>query len=126
MVWANRKLVGYGLAVLAFAIFAMRVHAWRTGYLERDQAVLSLKKEQQARQADAKTYTANIAIAEKEAQALASDLAAIRAKFANLPPVVPKTLIRTVEVPRDPAKETCPDPRLSPEFIRLWNDAGNP
>lgn len=121
-----RKWIVYGVAVLAVLILAWRIAAWRDGYLKLGQAQEALRNEQQARANDRKTYTENILIAEKEAQALAHDLGEIRSKFANMATPLPKTLIRTVEVPREIPVTSCPEPRVSPEFVRVWNDAGKP
>ena len=120
------KLVGIGVAVLAISILAWRIAAWRTGYLKLGEAQHALEQETKGRLKDREDYLANMAQAEKDAQALAHDLGEIRTRFSQLAPVVPKTLIRTVEVPRDPAKETCPDTRLSPEFRLRWNAAATP
>lgn len=126
LIWRYRKIAGAIFAILAMSVLAWRIAAWRSGYLKLDATIAALHKEQEGRQADRAAYTANIVQAEREAQALSADLAAIRARFAELGNVPPKTLIRTVEVPVNEGQTTCPDPRVSPGFVSVWNDSGKP
>jgi len=120
------KLIGYGVAVLAISILAWRIATWRTGYLKHAAAVTALHKEQAGRKLDRKTYLENSIKAEKEAQALAADLAGIRERFAKLQQQSPIVTIKRVEVPIAPGQTSCPEPRVSPDFLRMWNDAGKP
>lgn len=120
------RLIGYVSIGIFVLILGWRIASWRHGYLQLGEAKAALRDERQDRADDAKTYTANIVKAEKEAQALAHDLGEIRTRFANMVPIVPKTLIRTVEVPIAPGQTTCPSPRISPDFVRVFNAAGTP
>ena len=126
LVWRYRKIAGIVILGLALALISWRVAARRSGYLKLGEAKEALRDAQQAREDDRKTYLANSIKAEKEAQALAADLGEIRTRFANMVPVLPKTLVRVVEVPRETPVTSCPEPRVSPEFVSLWNDAGKP
>lgn len=126
LVWRYRRLAAIIGAVLIMLVLAWRIASWRTGYLKHAAAVAALHKEQEGRELDRKTYLENSIKAEKEAQALAADLGAIRTRFAEMATVLPKTLIRTVEVPRETPVTSCPEPRVSPEFLRMFNDAGKP
>jgi hypothetical protein len=126
VVWRYRKIAGIVILGLALALISWRVAAWRSGYLKHGEAVKALSIERDGRLNDRKTYLANSIKAEKEAQALAADLGEIRTRFANMATVLPKTLIRTIEVPRETPVTSCPEPRVSPEFVSMWNDAGKP
>lgn len=126
LVWRYRKIAGIVILGLALALISWRVAAWRSGYLKLGEAKEALRDAQQAREDDRKTYLANSIKAEKEAQALAADLGEIRTRFANMATVLPKTLIVTREVPVSEGQTTCPSPRVSPDFLRMWNDAGKP
>lgn len=126
LVWRYRKIAGIFILGLALALISWRIAAWRSGYLKLGEAKEALRDAQQAREDDRKTYLENSIKAEKEAQALAADLGAIRTRFAEMAIVLPKTLIRTVEVPRETPVTSCPEPRVSPEFLRMFNDAGKP
>lgn len=126
LVWRYRKIAGIVILGLALALISWRVAAWRSGYLKLGEAKEALRDAQQAREDDRKTYLANSIKAEKEAQALAADLGEIRTRFANMATVLPKTLTVIREVPVSEGQTTCPSPRVSPEFVSLWNDAGKP
>lgn len=126
LIWKYRKWLAYGLAALAVALLAWRVAAWRDGYLKREAAVAALHKEKEAREADLRQYAQDVERSEQERAALQGDLDAIRARFDNLPIPAPKTLIRTVEVPRETQVTSCPEPRVSVDFVRVFNDAGKP
>ncbi len=119
-----RKLIGYGLAVLAVSILAWRIHAWRDGYLKRAEAVAQLATEKAGREADRVEFAKRTEQSEKDRAKLAADLEAIRAKFANLPP--PTVLTRTVEVPIAPGQTTCPSPRIHSDFRLFWNTTATP
>lgn len=126
LVWRYRKIAGIVILGLALALISWRVAAWRSGYLKLGEVKEALRDAQQAREDDRKTYLENSIKAEKEAQALAADLGEIRARFANMATVLPKTLIVTREVPIAPEQKTCPDTRLSPDFRLRWNAAASP
>ena len=126
LVWRYRKVAAIIGAVLIILVLGWRIAAWRSGYLKHGEAVKALSIERDGRLNDRKTYLANSIKAEKEAQALAADLGEIRTRFANMVPVLPKQTTRPVEVPIAPGQTTCPSPRVSPEFVSLWNDAGKP
>jgi len=126
LVWRYRKIAGIVILGLALALISWRIASWRTGYLKLGEAKEALRDAQQARENDRKTYLENSIKAEKEAQALAADLGEIRTRFAQMVPVLPKTLIVTREVPIAPEQKTCPDTRLSPDFRLRWNAAASP
>ena len=126
LVWRYRKVAAIIGAVLIILVLGWRIAAWRSGYLKHGEAVKALSIERDGRLNDRKTYLANSIKAEKEAQALAADLGEIRARFANMATVLPKTLIVTREVPIAPEQKTCPDTRLSPDFRLRWNAAASP
>lgn len=126
LAWAYRKIAGAILAILAISVLAWRIHAWREGYLARNAAVKALAVEKQAHDADLLRVAQQQEQDAKERAKLAMNLDAIRAKFDNLPVPPPKTLIRTVEVPVHEGQTTCPSPRVSPDFVRVWNDSGTP
>ena len=126
VVWRYRKIAGIFILCLALALISWRVAAWRSGYLKLGEAKEALRDAQQAREDDRKTYLANSIKAEKEAQALAADLAGIRERFAKLQQQSPIVTIKRVEVPIAPGQTSCPEPRVSPEFVSMYNDAGKP
>lgn len=126
LVWRYRKVATIIGAVLIMSILAWRFNVILGKARDHDRAVAALHKEQEGRELDRKTYLANSIKAEKEAQALAADLGEIRARFANMATVLPKTLVRVVEVPRETPVTSCPEPRVSDSFVQLWNDAGKP
>lgn len=126
LIWRYRKIAGAILAILAMSVLAWRIAAWRTGYLKLGEAQHALEQETKGRLKDRAEYLANMAQAEKEAQALARDLGEIRTRFANMATVLPKTLIVTKEVPIAPEQKTCPDTRASDSFRVLWNNAATP
>lgn len=126
VVWRYRKIAGIVILGLALALISWRIASWRSGYLKLGEVKEALRDAQQAREDDRKTYLENSIKAEKEAQALAHDLGEIRTRFANMATVLPKQTTRPVEVPIAPGQTTCPSPRVSPEFVSLWNDAGKP
>jgi len=125
-IWRYRKIAGVVILGLALALISWRIASWRTGYLKHAAAVTALHKEQAGRELDRKTYLENSIKAEKEAQALAADLADIRERFAKLQQQSPIVTIKRVEVPIAPGQTSCPEPRVSPDFLRMWNDAGKP
>lgn len=120
------KLVGYGLAVLLVAIFVWRVNVWHSGYLARKEAVAALATEKAAHEADMLKVAQEREQSEKDRAKLAMDLDAIRVRFADLQKQSPRVTIRTVEVPIAPGQTTCPVPRVSTDFVRVWNSAGTP
>lgn len=126
LVWRYRKVAAIIGAVLIILVMGWRIAAWRSGYLKHGEAVKALSIERDGRLNDRKTYLENSIKAEKEAQALAADLGEIRTRFANMATVLPKTLVRVVEVPRETPVTSCPEPRVSDSFVQLWNDAGKP
>lgn len=125
-VWRYRRLAAIIGSVLIMSILAWRVSVLIDKAADRDRAVTALHKEQEGRELDRKTYLENSIKAEKEAQALAADFDAIRTRFAEMATVLPKETIRVVEVPIAAGQTTCPSPRVSPEFVSLWNDSGKP
>lgn len=122
--WKFRKLIGYGLAVLAVLILAWRIAAWRDGYLKLGVAQKALVTEKASHEADLMEFARRTEQSEKDRAQLAMDLEAIRAKFANLPP--PRILTRTVEVPIAPGQTTCPVPRINSDFRLHWNATATP
>jgi len=126
LVWRYRKLAGYVLAAAAIAVMLWRVAAWREGYQARAEAVSKLEIERKGRAADRQAWEAQAKQSEADRERLQADFAAIRAKFSAMPVPAPKTLIRTIEVPRETPVTSCPEPRVSPEFVSLWNAAGTP
>jgi hypothetical protein len=123
--WRYRRWVAYGLAVVAVAALLWRVNVWHDKAGKLDAAVKALATEEAAHKATVAAQVAENARSQAEREALAADLAGIRAKFAGIVIPTPKTLVRIVEVPRG-TSETCPSPRVSPDFVRVWNDAGTP
>ncbi len=124
LAWKYRRLIGYGLAVLAiFAIFLAYRHSLIK--MGREQGRLEVRAEW-----DEAISFANREIAAKDAayQALQSerDKVALEVQdLRNRPLPAPRTLIR--EVPTDAPVSTCP--RLSPDFLREYNaraDAADP
>lgn len=126
LIWKYRKWLAYGLAALAVVLLAWRVAAWRDGYLKRESAVAALHKEKEAREADLRKFAQDVEQSEQERAKLQRDLSSIQERFDNLPIPAPKTLIRTVEVPRETPVTSCPEPRVSVDFVRVFNDAGKP
>lgn len=124
LIWKYRKWLAYGLAVLAVVLLAWRVAAWRDGYLKRESAVAALHKEKEAREADLRKFAQDVEQSEQERAKLQRDLSSIQERFDNLPP--PKTIIKIREVPIAPGQTTCPVPRVSTDFVRVWNDSGKP
>ena len=125
LAWKYRRWIGYVVAAIAVSLLAWRIMAWRHGYQQLGEARTALAAEQKQHAADLDSIRQDMAASESRRKALAADMDAIRAKYAALPVPPPKTLIRTVEVPRGPS-ETCPSPRVSPEFVSVFNAAGTP
>lgn len=126
LLWAYRKWIAYGVAVVAVSLVLWRVHAWREGYLARAKAVAQLATEKAAHDADLQAVANMLEQSEKARAQLAMDLDAIRVRFADLQKQSPRVTIRTVEVPIAPGQTTCPVPRVSAEFVSVFNAAGSP
>ena len=116
------KLGGGIVVLVAAGLLFWRVNVWHDKAQERDQAVEDLKDAREDFAKQTAQRDADQKAAEADRAKLAGDLEATRARFANLPPVQPKTLVQTVEVPGAP----CPAARISDSFRELWNGAATP
>ena len=120
LAWKYRRLIGYGLAVLAIiAMFLTYRHS-----LIQDG--VKLGREQVRREWAASITVANGEIAKKDAAyaALQGERDKAKAEYLallNRPQAAPRTLIR--EVPTDAPAATCP--RLSPDFRMRYNSAAD-
>jgi hypothetical protein len=126
LVWRYRKLAGYVLAAAAIGLLAWRVLAWRAGYLERAAAVSELETEREGRATDRQGFAASLAASQAAREALQADFARIRGKFAALTVPPPKDLTTTEESPIAAGQTTCPVPRVSSQFVSVWNAQAAP
>lgn len=118
MIWAK---LGIGVAgLLAIAIIGWRVSVWHDKAERLGAAEAALEQERAAHIKTVETFATRMEEFTLAQEALSTDLAGIRKKFADLN--IPATLVRTVEVPGDP----CPAVRLDPSFVGVWNESSSP
>jgi hypothetical protein len=116
------RLIGMIAGAAAIAFLLWRVSAWRSGYLERDQAVADLAaykgsvaerdkqmaKDRQADEARRKLLTLKLADAENELQGLRE-----------------KPITSVVYLEKIVNGHSCPDPRIGADWFGVWNDAAD-
>lgn len=116
------RLIGFGAIALAVGLLLWRVGVWRTGYLERDKAV-----------ADLAAYGDAVAAREKQEAKDREDAAARSATLALTVETARATIellranpIQSVVYVDKPAKDgKCADPRVGPDWIRVYNETAD-
>lgn len=112
------KLIGYGAAALIIGLILWRVHAWREGYLERDQAVSDLAAYQDSVAEREKQEAEDRKSADARILALSVRLETAQGTIEGLR----KQLIQSLVHSEKPAKDgKCDDPRIGPDYISVYN-----
>lgn len=112
------RLYAYlAIALAVMGLFAYGVHVWRKA--ERvEVAEKALVIERQQHKADNEKAAKDIKESEEQRQRLASGLQAVTDRFNSIVIPLPKTLVKTVEVPG-----ACPRVGVSDDFVRVYNEA---
>jgi hypothetical protein len=126
MLWKYRRIGIYIVAALALVAALATVNGWRTAAGQKAAAVEQFHTEQRAHSETIARHEKQLQDSQAARQKLAAELESVRQRFEARPPVIPKTLVKIVEVPIAPDQTACPDPRLSSDFMRLWNDTAAP
>lgn len=98
------------------------------GKADKEEAAETALAAEKARSAAIAAETAQrIQNAENRSQALAQTLAGKQSEIDALRATIPKQVIRYVRPTGEPAQPApdCPQPRLDPDFIRVWNSAAD-
>jgi hypothetical protein len=120
-VFSAAKLIALGLGAIALGGGGLYVRSIWHKAGDRDRAVAALDVATRSFNDRLAKVDADRKAAEAGAARLADDLVNLREQFENLPPVVPKTLTKVVEVPGAP----CPAARLTDVFRVHWNNAAS-
>lgn len=116
------RLIAIGLAALALAVALFYVHRLQVKAGERDDAVASLAQYQAAVATREKEAAKERAAASKRDEALAITLETANATIEKLRQNPVKSIVYRDKIVDG---HSCPDPRIGPDWLRVYSEAAD-
>ncbi len=116
------RLIGIATAAIAAGMLLWRVTAWRAGYLERDQVVSEFAAYRGAVAERDELAAKDRADAAARSELLSLSVETARAKIEELRS---HPIVSAVYRDKIVNGHTCPDPRIGPEWIGVYNDTAD-
>lgn len=116
------RLIKMGAIALVAGVLIWRVSSWRNGYLERDQAVADLAAYKGAVAEREEQAARDRAADEARRKLLSMRLEEARGELADLRA---SPIVSVVYREKTVNGHSCPDPRIGPDWIGVYNDTAD-